>query len=448
MLERLRHHPGWPATLISLFLIVYISNDRRWTYSPVIEWDICSYYSYIKGILYERDPHLRLWNVDSNRLELYTYTSPRSEKMTAGLAVLYLPGVAAAHLASVMIPSYKTDGISLPFRIALQYNAVIYLWIGFFFLYIVLYKIFKNHGPVFISLLSVFFGTNLLYYSAIENAMSHAYTFSLFSVWLYASLEWILRPRSYLVILMGILAGLIVWIRPVNILLLPSSLTLYWLTKPYERHPLVWKQLPHAILRIAIIGSLMQIPQVAYWKITENRWLVYSYTDERFFFLSPKILDGLFSWRKGWLLYSPYLLMLIPGLIAIFRRNLQAGLWIFGSLFLFLYVTFSWWCWWYGGGYSQRPLIDILPLLTIPLTAAWSLISRFILPVRIFLILITAGLISLNVFHVWQYKNYLIHFDSNTKKSYLMNFLRKTHTPGWWEALEPPDYEAAKRGIR
>lgn len=448
MLERLRHHPAWPATLIALFLLLYITYDKRWTYSPVIEWDVCSYYSYIKGILYEGDPHLRLWNVDTNRMELYTYTSPQSEKMTGGLALLYLPGVAVAHVAASLSPHYQADGISLPYRVALQYNVIPYLWFGFYFLYIVLFKVIRRHWPVILALLTTFFGTNLLYYSALENAMSHAYTFALYSLWLYLSLQWFTKPRLTIAIGMGFLAGLIVWIRPVNLILLPASFGLFWFLRPYERSPYIWRELPSHLLWMVAAAVFMLIPQSIYWKITSGHWLVYSYGDEGFFLFSPKIIDGLFSWRKGWVLYSPVLLMLVPGFAALWRRSWKGTGILLATFIVFIYITFSWWCWWYGGGYSQRPLIDILPLLSLPIAAAWRLIPRFILPVRVLLIALITAFIALNAFHVWQYKNYLIHFDSNSRQSYLMNFLRTTHAPGWWEALEAPDYEAAKKGIR
>ncbi|MFN3952084.1 MAG: hypothetical protein ACK4KT_06745 [Thermaurantimonas sp.] len=448
MLERLRHHPAWPSTLVSLYLLIYISVDKRWIYSPVIEWDVCSYYSYIKGLLYEGDPYLRIWNVDSNRMQLYTYSSPHSEKMTGGMALLYLPAVAAAHLYAHVAPEFMADGISHPYRVALQYNVIVYLWVGFFTLYLVLYRIIRKHWPVFLSLLSLFFGTNLLYYSAVENAMSHAYTFSLFSLWLFLSQEWLMRPRAGIAVAMGLLAGLIVWIRPVNLVLLPSSLGLQWLMRKEDRSTHVRAKLPVHLAIIACFGFAMLIPQMIYWKITEGQWLVYSYGEESFFFLSPKIIDGLFSWRKGWLIYCPFLLILVPGFVAVFRRSRKGGAWILGFVVLFLYITFSWWCWWYGGGYSQRSLIDILPLLAIPIAFAWNLVPRFMRLVRLGVVILLCGLIGLNIFHVWQYKHYLIHYDSNTKKSYFINFLRKTHAPGWWEALEAPDYDAARIGCR
>lgn len=448
MLEKLRHHPAWPATLIAVFLVVYITYDKRWTYSPIIEWDICSYYSYVKGVLFEGDPHLRIWNVDSNRMLLYTYHSTQSEKMTGGLALLYLPGVFAAHLYVLISGNFSPDGLSLPYRIALQYNVIFYLWIGFFVLYKVVFRLVKNHLATFLSLLTVFFGSNLFYYAAVENAMTHAYTFTLFSLWLHLCIKWIEKPSIMLSTLMGLVAGLIIWIRPINFILLPAGLGFLFLVDNPKKFSLLVKKLPFLVLLVVLIVVIIQIPQMLYWYATEGKWFVYSYGDEKFFFNDPRILDGLLSWRKGWLIYSPAMFAVIPGFLWLWHRYMRTALVFTAVVILFLYVTFSWWCWWYGGGYSQRSLIDILPLLTVSIAATWQLIFRFIKPVRVVLILVFLALISLNVFHVWQYKNYLIHFDSNTKTSYRLNFLKTQHAPGWWDALEAPDYEAAKRGRR
>ncbi|GCD79708.1 hypothetical protein [Schleiferia thermophila] len=448
MLEKLRHHPAWPASLIAVFLIVYITYDRRWTYSPIIEWDVCNYYSYIKGVLFEGDPYLRVWNVDSNRMEIFTYKGEKSEKMTGGLAFLYLPGIIVSHIFASISNDFSPDGLSLPYRIGLQYNVLIYLWIGFFVLYKVVFRLVKNHLATFLSLLTVFFGTNLFYYAAVENAMSHAYTFSLFSLWLYLSMKWIDRPSQKLSVAMGLIAGLIIWVRPVNLVLLPAGLGFLFANQGPKKVSMVMRKLPMHSMVVVLMVIIVLIPQMYYWYTTEGRLLVYSYGEEKFFFNDPKIIDGLLSWRKGWLVYSPALVAVIPGFTWLWHRYPGASL-VFSTVVLsFLYITFSWWCWWYGGGYSQRSLIDMLPLLAVPMAATWYLLFRFITPIRLGLIFVLLALISLNVFHIWQYKNYLIHFDSNTRKSYWLHFLKTQHVHGWWEALEAPDYEAAMKGHR
>ena len=32
-----------------------------------------------------------------------------------------------------------------------------------------------------------------------------------------------------------------------------------------------------------------------------------------------------------------------------------------------IYLFSSWWCWWFGGGFGMRPMIDYYPLFIIPI---------------------------------------------------------------------------------
>ena len=113
-----------------------------------------------------------------------------------------------------------------------------------------------------------------------------------------------------------------------------------------------------------------------------------------------------------------------------------------------LYVIFSWWCWWYGGSYSQRAMIEIYPLLALPI----ALLIQQILKLKwLFLVVSFSALTVLtayNMFTTRQYQRSLIHYDAMTKEAYQAIFMQQ-----WWPAnyddlIDPPDYEAAKKGAR
>ena len=65
--------------------------------------------------------------------------------------------------------------------------------------------------------------------------MSHVFSFSLITMFLHYTLEWIKKPTLFLTVIMGMLAGLIVLIRPVNglivifpaLIAVPQNLTTY-----------------------------------------------------------------------------------------------------------------------------------------------------------------------------------------------------------------------------
>ena len=70
---------------------------------------------------------------------------------------------------------------------------------------------------------------------------------------------------------------------------------------------------------IIFFAFLVWIPQLLYWKTVTGNYLFYSYADEGFFFLNPQILKGLFSYRNGWLIYSPVMFFALLGIPFLYR---------------------------------------------------------------------------------------------------------------------------------
>ncbi|MEM6629289.1 MAG: hypothetical protein AAF694_06430, partial [Bacteroidota bacterium] len=118
------------------------------------------------------------------------------------------------------------------------------------------------------------------------------------------------------------------------------------------------------ILGMFIMGMI----QMAYWKVFSGHWLFYSYGEFGFDWLSPHIMDGLFSAKKGWLVYTPVMIFALIGFIPLYRLYKS----IFWTLLIFMvltiYVVYSWEIWWYGGSFGSRAMVQSYALLSIPLT--------------------------------------------------------------------------------
>ena len=119
-------------------------------------------------------------------------------------------------------------------------------------------------------------------------------------------------------------------------------------------------------LTIVVAISICSI-QFIYWKWATGNWVFNSYIGERFYFDRPRILNFLFSYRKGWLVYSPVFILSFLGIYKMYQNKNEWGLPIILTLISTVYVFSSWWCWWFGGGFGMRPMIDYYPLLIIPL---------------------------------------------------------------------------------
>ncbi len=120
-----------------------------------------------------------------------------------------------------------------------------------------------------------------------------------------------------------------------------------------------------AAITTGLIGSL----QLVYWKYYSGHWFVYSYEDQGFSFLRPHLINGLFSFKKGWLVYTPIMVFAILGLLPLYVRHRK----VFWAVLVFsginVYITFSWDIWWYGGSFGQRAMVQSYAVWLIPFAA-------------------------------------------------------------------------------
>ena len=294
-------------------------------------------------------------------------------------------------------------------------------------------------------------GTLIFFYSVMEGGMSHVHNLFLLTVLIYTGIMWLRNGGWKNTIAIGISIGLLTLIRPTNIIfagLLPlmevSSLKAF-----KTRFQYFLKQYKQVIVMM-VLAFLVFFIQMLYWKTQTGDWLYYSYKDEGFHFDNPHILDGLLSYRKGLLVYTPILIFGFIGWILIGLGVIKHERWrlTFGIMVpLFFYIVFSWWCWWYGGGFGNRATIEIFPLLII----AGAFFFQFIKDKNKWILLgitpVFGFLIYLNVIQSKQMVKGLLHHDGMTKAAYWENFMVLDNTtPQYYDMLRMPDYENAKLG--
>lgn len=435
------------VTVVILAATIYSSgywNDK----GRVIASDVIDYYGYLPATFIFKDLGLdKAETIEGGTF--YTFRLPNGNnifKMSMGMALAYLPFFVAGHFGAHFF-DYPVDGFSEPYRLALLLGGLLYFSMGMLFLR----KILKRTFPEKISaltLIAVGLGTNLFYYASDEGTMSHVYSFALITVFLWHTIRWHENPSALRLLFIGILAGWITLIRPSNIIILLIFL-LYgvwsWATL---RDKIISYFRKFDWFMLMFGGFLLPwVPQFLYNIYFTDQLLFYSYNDEGFFFNNPQIIDGLFSFRKGWLIYTPLMAFAIAGLPVLFRKHKELAwpLAIYTSVNMF--IIFSWWCWWYGGSYGQRPMIDSYGLMAIPMAYMfqWAL-SGHKLKIAGFTIAIFL-LVGLNQFQIRKYRKGSIHFADMTAKAYWHSFMSVRPRPGFYDLLETPDYSKAKQGI-
>jgi len=442
-------------------------NLKKWrhaeTEAKIITWDITSYYAYLPATFIHHDISLDFIDKDSvnyaanhqfwpQRLNSKLEIDPKGEikviKTTMGMSIMYAPFFFMAH-GFANLSKYEPNGFSQPYEFSLIISCMFYLFIGLFYLRKLLLFSFSEWATSF-TMVTILAGTNLYYYASAEPAMSHAFSFSLITCFIYQSVLWLSEKQFKRAIYLGLLGGLIVLIRPVNILiflfpLLYNVATTKQFTARINYFISKWKD----IITIAFLGFFVLLPQFIYWKVITGSWLFNSYVGERFYFSNQHIIDGLFSYRKGWLMYTPIMIFAFIGLVFLFKKDRKYFLSISAFLCVNIVVLYSWWSWWYGGGFGSRPMIDCYGLLAIPIASFYSVIHRKKL---VFIPIFSIGtiLITLNQIQTFQHRRGIIHWDSMTKKAYWNVFLKmKMHPDDWARQeryLKAPDEIKARAG--
>ena len=115
------------------------------------------------------------------------------------------------------------------------------------------------------------------------------------------------------------------------------------------------------------------------------------------------------------------MLLLIPGLIILFKRS-KFGFITFLCFLLFVIYLFSaWWNWFYGDGFGMRPMVDFYGLMLIPIGMFIHRVTRtHLIIVYGFIILTTV----LNLTQSYQYSRGILHADSMSRQAYWYTFLK------------------------
>src|SRR5690606_33448056 len=92
-----------------------------------------------------------------------------------------------------------------------------------------LFRLYFNELITCVLLLTMYLGTNIFSYTIVEGPMAHSHNLALISMLFYFTIKWLEKPRYGLTILLGIIIGLMILIRPTNIIFV-SVLILFGIT--------------------------------------------------------------------------------------------------------------------------------------------------------------------------------------------------------------------------
>ncbi len=348
-------------------------------------------------------------------------------KCFLGLALLLLPFFLIAHLLSYFL-SYPMDGYSLLYQYAISIAALFYLWLGCKYLMRLVTKSGALVRTAALITCIIALGTNIMYFSVVEDSMSHVYSFSLISMFLYYIYRYFQVKKGKYIIISSLLFGLIVLVRPTNGLILLLLPLMAWIANPEIRNPLSSifhppsSILKHLVTSILILLILFSFPLIL-WHHTTGHWLVYQYGEERFHFLHPHFIGILFRYNRGWFVYTPVALISVFGFFRIWKENRYAFYWTFFFFIFFIYISSCWWMWYYASKCGQRIFVDLYAFVGILLFLLYKSLQKRNL-VRYLLTTILILFTGLNSFQCYQHSLFIFPATTITGEIYWDSFPR------------------------
>jgi hypothetical protein len=430
-------------------VFVFITVSRDWSRdNKVIVADVVSYYAYLPATFIFND--LKLEHRETYDKGLF-WPEPLPDgnkviKTSMGMSILYSPFFFLAHGVAKLF-GWEAYGYSAVYKIGLLASSFFYLFIGLFFLRRILKNYFSEQITA-VTIITVVLGTNFLNYATYDACMSHLYNFALINIFIWSTIQWYKSPRLFNLILLGLLSGLITLVRPSNIIVLVFFFVYGVYTKETfrQRVILIFKKF-HWFLLMALAFVMVWIPQFIYWWEITGHFIVNSYPDEQFYWGNPHLIDGFFSYRKGWLIYTPVMIFALLGIPFLFKRMKEFSWSILLFISIATYIIVSWWCWWYGGSFGMRSFIDYYGLLAIPMALLFTELWSFRKHTKILVLSIVFLSLSQNIFFLEKYKRSSFHYDSMSKAAFWHSFWHLNPQEGYWELLESPDYSKALEGI-
>lgn len=395
--------------LLGLFLLLLPLSTPR-----IYATDEVQYFAYLRSFYFDRD--LDFYNeyhhfAEAGRAngDLAVYNAllrdnpvdpplnPHTGKLRnvapIGAALMWAPGFILADLgvrtANMLGASITADGYSAPYIWAVCFMSALYALLGL----LLTYRLARRYTGVFaatLATLTVWLATPLVFYTYIAMPWSHATAFFLvtlfLTIWLYGwdrplATRHAQRPWWQWALL-GMVGGLMTMAREQLglLLLLPAveGLVAYlWLVRHHHWTAARQLLLGHLLFLVCLI--LMLTPQLVTYQILNGRPLPSTTVTAKLgasAWISPRFFDTLLHPRHGAFLWSPVLLLSLPGLFWLGRRDWLLAVLLGVGFLAQTYINGTFGTTWHlSGSFGFRRLIECTPIFVLGLAVILDRVS-------------------------------------------------------------------------
>lgn len=351
---------------------------EKWGTENTLAWDVSGYYWYLPSLFIYHD--LKEQKFKDSILLKYQFTGGEFQqgmqvengnyvmKYSSGMAVMYAPFFFITHIIT-SFTDYPADGFSKPYMIAVSFGSLLIAFIGLWYLRKLLLRYYSDNVVAIVLLLLVV-GSNYLNYAGIDGALSHNWLFTVYVFILLTTDNFYKTYKTKYAIWIGLLCGLATLTRPTEIISL--LIPLFWKVEGISVHAIkekwnfIRKHIQKTVVA-AVCFILVASLQLIYWKYVSGHWIVYSYGDQGFSWRHPHFFDYTFSYRSGWITYTPLAVFFFIGILPFIKYG-SNKIAILSFFFINYYIVSAWDIWWYAGT-GGRAMIQSYPVLLFPIAS-------------------------------------------------------------------------------
>jgi len=350
------------------------SDTKVYNYHSPIYADGAGYYSYLISFFCADEIKNLPLDIDSktgNAFRVNKIERVIETKYTSGSAILMAPffliGKSLNFIFNLQQPVFSNY-----FYFWIILAACFYCGIALYFINKIVFLLTENKSQALIVSMLLLLATNLIYYVINKPSYSHIYSFFLCACFVQLTIDIYKKPNAKIMLLFFLVYGLLIICRPTNFLFIIFPM-LYSSKSGVIQF---FKENKLTFFSGLIVFLLAVSPQLMYWYKISGHALFYSYTNERFSnWQHPQILYFLFSTVNGWFTYTPFMVLSFIGIIVMILSKNYKGISILVLLMVAIYTFSSWWIPSYGCSYGMRVMIELYPILIIPIAFLFKTLS-------------------------------------------------------------------------
>lgn len=434
MSERVFKNSLSGATVLLLSLLVCflkLQHEPSYRQEKSIGWDVYGYYVYLPATFIHHDPGYenRQWQDEVQKKyapspTVYQIHSGKGNRKvnaySVGMAAVYLPGFLIAHTYA-HLTGELCDGFSPPYQWAVMLTGLFFACLGIFLLRMVLLHFFTDELSALLLFLIVL-GTNYLFQAGFDGTMPHNFLFSFNCLIILCTIRWYTTFKIKYLIGLAFILGWATVCRPTELIWM--LFPLLWGMHDAASEQGQWKLYAKHKKQISVFFLcffLAVLPQIAYWYWATGNFFVVI-RSEKLSLFDPYTWRFLFSFKKGWLIYTPVMIFAILGFFRFYKERKEV---FFSFAFVFmihLYLVSCWENWWYGASFGSRPMVEVYGLLSVPLgfliQGVWK--KRGLMKPALGIALIFC--VCLCLFQTWQMLVYILDGERMTAAYYWRMF--------------------------